>query len=231
MYGQGTAPPPPPASQAENIGLRVLFTVLPLITLGFGAWGSMLRLAMLLKRTHDWVLLAVSAGLVPIMIVLFANSTDDNDWQINSGAACVLFCMFATPVYFLVVDIRRTGAVARRYLAYQQQMQQQGRQDPRSTNPYSYRSDTGPSAAPGPVQGPISGRPGIPARPPYGYGPAARTPGPAPTPTPSPATPAPMPGPNSAAPPAPPAPGPRMDQVRAELDELSNLLRKEEEGG
>ncbi|MEV6163070.1 hypothetical protein AB0L71_14285 [Streptomyces sp. NPDC052052] len=64
----------------------------------------------------------------------------------------------------------------------------------------------------------------------YGYAPPApmHGPGTAPTPAPAPVS-APVPAP--AAPPVPPAPphrSPRIDQVRAELDELSDYLRKEE---
>ncbi|WP_405762022.1 hypothetical protein [Streptomyces sp. NBC_00045] len=56
-------------------------------------------------------------------------------------------------------------------------------------------------------------------RPAYGYPPVQQTPIPTPTPTPTP-TPNPNPAPGPATP-------PRIGQVRAELDELSELLRKQ----
>ncbi|MET7681921.1 hypothetical protein [Streptomyces sp. NPDC005423] len=73
----------------------------------------------------------------------------------------------------------------------------------------------------------------------YGY-PQAPTPVPAPytapnprqTPPPMPRTPAPQPPANTPPPRPPQRPAPaRIDQVRAELDELSDYLRKHDEGG
>ncbi|MFE5791038.1 hypothetical protein ACFQ8C_00530 [Streptomyces sp. NPDC056503] len=73
----------------------------------------------------------------------------------------------------------------------------------------------------------------------YGYPPAHHaaavtlpSPNPGPSPLPNPyATPTPVPTPPPVAPTTPtnPAHSPRIDQVRAELDELSDLLRKEED--
>jgi hypothetical protein len=72
------------------------------------------------------------------------------------------------------------------------------------------------TAAPAPQPAPYP-----PARPGYGYPPAQPYPAPGPAPTPPP--------PYTPAPPPRPTPA-RIDQVRAELDELSDYLRKHEGG-
>jgi hypothetical protein len=205
MYGPGTAPPQPrPANRGLVIGLRVLFVVLPVVTLGVGAWGSVLRLAVVLRRPLDWLLMPVVAAAGVGGFVLVGVSQDENDWQSNTGAACLLACMVLTPVYFLIVDIlgARRARLSPRAGA------------PMRPNPYAPRHTPGPAprpmpgTVPGPIPGaapgPVPGAPGIPAGPPYGYGQQHR--------------------------PAAPAqpPGPRIHQVRAELDELSDFLRKEE---
>ncbi|MFJ5079708.1 hypothetical protein ACIP8Z_34670 [Streptomyces sp. NPDC088553] len=78
-----------------------------------------------------------------------------------------------------------------------------------------------PSPHPSPQAYPY-GMPGY-ATPGYGYPPAAVTaPGPGPAPSPY----VPVPPPGQAAPPPLPGHAPRIDQVRAELDELSDLLRQ-----
>jgi hypothetical protein len=183
MYGPGTAPPQSrPAGRAVVIGLRVLFAVLPVVTVGLGAWGSVLRLAMARRRRLDWALTPVAVAAATGGFVLLVISPGPDAWQSDVGAAVLLACMFLTPVYFLISDIRGTPP----------------------------RPPSSPTAVPHPPQPYPPHR--IPGAPPYGYG----RPGPG-----APAVPAdPMP-------PAPPA-APRLDQVRAELDELSDFLRKEE---
>ncbi|MEV6649352.1 hypothetical protein [Streptomyces sp. NPDC051219] len=76
-----------------------------------------------------------------------------------------------------------------------------------------------------PPPAPQQSMPMPPPQPGYGYPPRHTAPAPTPTPTPPP-TPAPAPMPPQPQPqhPAPP----RIDQVRAELDELSDYLRREE---
>jgi hypothetical protein len=209
MYGPGTAPPPAP-SRALVIGLRVLFTVLPLVTLGVAAWGSVLRLALMRRRTLDWALLPVVAVLGIGGFILIGVSDEDSA-QSNVGAAGIFVCMLAVPVYFLVADILwssssdANGAVA---------AGSYGRPLP----PHPYAAGTLHGGARGPIPGgpatpSTAGMTGTPGRPQYGYGPQTpHTPHPATTP----ATPAPR---------ATPA---RINQVRAELDELSDYLRKEE---
>lgn len=177
MHGPGY---PPQHGHQPNTGavvtLRVLFSLLPILTCGFLAWGSMLRLALVTRAARDWALLAVSFVLSVSWVVLIGlDPTPDTDgWQGNTGAFGTLITGLATCVYFLVADIRH----------------------------YEKRAAV-PSAQWYP--------PAQPARPAYGY-PPAQAPAPAPLPP--------------QVPPQP-TPPPRIGQVRAELDELSELLRKQ----
>jgi hypothetical protein len=211
MYGPGTAPPQPrPAGRGAVIALRVIFTALPVLSIGLLAWGSMLRLALVRKRPVDWVLLVLSAAIAVVALSLFAISQDDNSWQANTGGTMLVVTLICTPVYFLVMDIRQGGTVL---------VVRPGGPGYAHPGPYPLPAAVAP--------GPIPAAPGAPTmwRPPYGYGqPQAApiaVPRPAPAPAPTPAAPK--------APPAPaPGPAPRLHQVRAELDELSDYLRKEE---
>ncbi|SDN87232.1 hypothetical protein [Actinacidiphila guanduensis] len=231
MYGPGqAAAPPKPANSSVAVLLRVVFTVLPIVSLGFLAWGGMLYLAVLGRRTLDWLVLAVTAGMGAIAFVCFAVSDDDNDWQANTGGGLIITCMFAGAIYFLAADIRRRGPDRRKAwppagtgIGYP------------AANPYA----TGLGMPLGPATGsagPIGPQPGYP----HGGYPVAGPVTPA-----TPATPVPGPAlaqphhqpPQPAVPPisgaaAGPPPGPRkIDQVRAELDELSDYLRKERDQG
>jgi hypothetical protein len=203
MYGSGQALPQPKATRpGVVIVLRVFLTVLPIISLSLLAWVPMLRLAIQCKRTLDWLMLAIAAGMAIVGFACFGFSDDDNDWQANTGTALLLICMFGSAVYFLVADILRVRG----------QLPAPWPAGPAYGQHHPYATGLGIPGAPG--------RPG--PRPQQGY-PAPR----------SYTAPAPIPGrtpPPPAAPPAAPTPppAPRIDQVRAELDELSDYLRKEE---
>ncbi|MFB7469061.1 hypothetical protein [Streptomyces sp. NPDC056224] len=176
MHGPGY--PPQHGHQPGNgtvVTLRVLFSLLPILSCGFLAWASMLRLAIVTRATRDWMLLGLSAVLsVSWLVLIGLDPTPDTDgWQGNTGAFGTLLTGLATCVYFLVADIRH----------------------------YERRAAV-PTAQWYPAQ---------PARPAYGY-PPAQAPAPAPLPP--------------QVPPQP-TPPPRIGQVRAELDELSELLRKQ----
>ncbi|WP_405582409.1 hypothetical protein [Streptomyces sp. NBC_01190] len=243
MYGPGTAPPPlrPAGRAAVVIGLRVLFTVLPAITLGIAAWGSVLWLAVRFRRPLDWVLVPFVAAIAITAFVLIGQAEDENSTQSNIGGGCLMFCMFAVPVYFLVVDLQQSSK-ARRLAGGAEPF---GRQQPyfagpvpgtvagpvpgTVTGPVPGRiSGQMPGRVPGRTAGPIPGAPvgrtntgGTTGREAYGY---PQQPRPH-----RPPAPAGLPGPP--VPPVPQAgpPHPRISQVRAELDELSDYLRKEED--
>lgn len=205
MHGPGLPPQHgPQPSTAGVVTLRVLFMLLPLLSCGFLAWGTMLRLALVTRKARDWTLLAASCVLAVGWVALIgADPTPDTSgWQGNLGAFGTIATGLATCVYFLVADIRHYEARAASALA-----------------------------GPGhwyPAPAPVQASPYAPPRqaPGYGYPPvppqatAQTAPQhPAPTPVPAPAA--------EPTPPPTPAPQPRIGQVRAELDELSELLRQQ----
>ncbi|NXY99253.1 hypothetical protein HYE82_33725 [Streptomyces sp. BR123] len=200
MHGPGLPPQQgPQPSSGGVVALRVLFALLPVLSCNFLGWASMLRLAILTRRTTDWVLLGANFALTVVWVLVFdADKTPNTDgWQSDLGAFGLIFTSFVTCIYFLVADIRHHErlAAARTAAWY-----------PAQPAPYVSPQQTQPS------------QPG------YGY-PQAQT---------QPMQPRlqaqPMPQPPQAQPQAP-APGPvtppRIGQVRAELDELSELLRKQ----
>ncbi|MGW6567264.1 hypothetical protein [Streptomyces sp. NPDC054975] len=173
------------------IVLRVLFALLPVFSIGFLTWGTMIRLAVVTRRALDWVLCGVSAAVMITGLALMP--TDIETTQADIAMGLVLLNAVAFTVYFLIVDIRhdkvRLGAVAPA-AAY---------------HPYGATVPRHQAGYVPPVQAqPVPQQPPVP----------------------------PQPQPQPVVPPQPtdrPAPAnPRLDQVRAELDELSNLLRKDE---
>ncbi|MEU7066525.1 hypothetical protein ACIGQE_22805 [Streptomyces sp. NPDC053429] len=193
MHAPGIPPQHHHRPSTEGVvALRVLFALLPVLSCGFLAWGTMLRLAIVTRATRDWTLLALSCLLSVASVALIgADPTPDTSgWQGNAGAGIILLTGFATCVYFLVADIRhhekRAAAPAAHWYAAQ--------------NP----------TYPGPQQQ---------TTPAYGY-PPVQPPVQSPAQTPLPTPPPPQVPPQ-------PTPPPRIGQVRAELDELSELLRKQ----
>ncbi|MFJ9646626.1 hypothetical protein [Streptomyces sp. NPDC101206] len=201
MHGPGLPPQHGPQPTSGGVvALRVLFALIPVLSCGFLGWAALLRLAILTRRTADWVLLVVNFLLTVGWIALIgADPTPDTDgWQGNTGALGVICTGVVTCIYFLVADIRHYENRAARAAAW-------------------YPSQSAPYVPPQQTQ---------PSQPGYGY-PQAQTqpmqprlqtrPIP-PQPQSQPQTPAPGPGPVNP---------PRIGQVRAELDELSELLRKQ----
>ncbi|MDA5278996.1 hypothetical protein ACWGHM_35090 [Streptomyces sp. NPDC054904] len=196
MHAPGIPPQQGPhghrPTSSTVVTLRVLFAVLPVISCGFLAWGAMLRLALVTRKTRDWVLLVVS-GVLAVVWMTFIQidpTAETNGWQGNLGAGGSILTGFATCVYFLIADIKHNEALAAA-----------------GPVPGWY-----PQAAPQP---PYMPPPQQQTNPAYGY-PPAHTPVPAPAPR------------VPQAPHNPPqaTPPPRIGQVRAELDELSELLRR-----
>jgi hypothetical protein len=196
MYGPGPGPAsrtPQQPSTGALVALRVLFVAITVCTCGFGGWAATLRIAVVRRRTLDWVLFGFTL-LVPMVVVLLIGSGDTNEpSDSDTYLVGVLFALAPLIVlYYLVVDIRHFSATSR------------------------------PLIAPGPYASPVP--PGATPPRPYGYG---YPPGPANAPTHTPThTPPPM-----APPVTPDQSHPRIDQVRAELDELSDLLRKNPDQG
>ncbi|MGH4029848.1 hypothetical protein ACQB60_13025 [Actinomycetota bacterium Odt1-20B] len=207
MHGPGYAQPHPPApSGGTHVTLRVVFVVLAVITCGLAAWAPLLRLAVVTRKAHDWVLFGLVAALDGTALVLIAVDPGDDEFtgSGNAGMAIMVCTMFAAVIYYLVADIRHFGRLAL------QQAQFMG---------YASGAQAHPQAQPS-----------------YGYPPQQPAPGPAPvhfqqtqTHPQQPPRPEPQQGPHTPPPPARPAPA-RIHQVRAELDELSDYLRKQEGG-
>jgi hypothetical protein len=211
------------------IWLRVLFTALPVLSLGFFAWGSLLRLALVRKNALDWALMAIDAVLIICAYIMVGMASDDGSWQSNVGTMSVLVVMFGTPAYFLIADIRFWSAVPQGYAMPPGPPAGYMAQSPYSTG-YGPMGGGIPRPAPMPQQGPMPQQTPVPNQNPM----ARQTPVPHSTPVPN-QTPVP---PRTGVPPQTSMPSsgsagtqpqpPRIDQVRAELDELSDYLRKEE---
>ncbi|MGW0856265.1 hypothetical protein [Streptomyces sp. NPDC002690] len=220
MHGYGYPPELPPArpSSATLTALRVVFVALTVLSCGLLAWAAMLRLAIVTRRPRDWVLFVVSIALVVGFCAFLGTVPSDEDAELTDGQAVVVLLWIlvtfgGVPWYYLHQDIRHFGP----------------------NGPNGPRAAGARPAVGYPVANPAQG---------YGYPPAVPQPpvyG-APPVTPHPQGPTP---PYGAVPPQPhqplqqqrptppprrPGPPQRLDQVRAELDELSDYLRKEGEG-
>lgn len=219
MHGPGYAPPQPPRpSTALVVVLRVLFVALPVLSMGFLAWATMLRVACVTRARRDWILFVLSLVVLVVGCVFIGTGGtgkpgDPQTWRSDVGAALMLLSSFGSVGYFLYVDISRF------------QTPSAGPSPTATTAVYGYPpSATAQSYAPAPAPY-YPPQPALYASPP----PAAfgTTPAPAPPPTPAPVPPMPP----SAPTPQPQRPAPaRIDQVRAELDELSDFLRGQDHG-
>lgn len=201
MYAPGQPPTAPRRvpSRAWIVSMRVLFTALAVCSCGMLLWAPLLRLAFVRRRTADWWV--SGAGFVLALTLLLIIGRDGEDAHgVDFVLIPMLFlAMAAAAAYYLVADIRHYTQLTR--------------------------------------QNTLGGH--LPPAPGYAYAPTVpmQTPSVHPLP-PQPYTPQqylqPQPTP-PAHPPQPPAQQPhttpqpqRIDQVRAELDELSDYLRKEE---
>ncbi|OIK24122.1 hypothetical protein [Streptomyces malaysiense] len=202
MQGHGHGQPAKrPPHTAVLVLVRVLFVAAGFLSLGFLAGAMQLRLALVTRRALDWALFAAVLALDAISVALVGSDpTDDVETVRGNVGMCLLFAtLAAATVYYLVAEIRHYGRRAREFAAHR--------------------------PVPAPAPAPAYGYPG-PAVPPY-LPPATPVPSGMPTPPPS-APHTPVPGPPPVVPPSHrPAPA-RIDQVRAELDELSDYLRRQD---
>ncbi|MFI2783327.1 hypothetical protein [Streptomyces sp. ALB3] len=223
MHGYGYPPeqqPKPSPSSATLVTLRVVFVALALLSCGLLAWAAMLRLAIVTRKQRDWwlfgLVLALDVGLIAYLGSLPEEEEVMTDGQAVITLAWILVVFVGTVTYYLYTEIRHFDPY---------RGPQGGLRGPHGAP----GSHAGPYGArhPGPPSFPSGGYASrqtvtAPRTPSYGYPPAPPQ-GPAPTPPPAstPAVPAqPSDAPRTAAP-------QRLDQVRAELDELSDYLRKE----
>ncbi|MER8009307.1 hypothetical protein [Streptomyces sp. NPDC094149] len=206
MQGPGYAPPPPKRpSTGVLVVLRVIFVAVPILSIGFLAWVATLRAAIVTRRAVDWWVFAASVVVLGTSFAfLSTDHTDDfSSPNGNIGMSILLLNAVACAGYFLYADIRHFSRPGRPAYAGQPPMTP-GYGYPQSSSPFT--AATVPSTT----------------RPPYTPPPMPHTPAP---PVPASHTPVPQPPATAPAPPQRPAPA-RIDQVRAELDELSDYLRK-----
>ncbi|MFG2560530.1 hypothetical protein [Streptomyces sp. NPDC048496] len=215
MYAPGHPPTPPRRvpSRAWIVSMRVLFFALSVCSLGLLLWSPLLRLAFVRRRTSDWWL--TGAGFVFVFVllsILGRDGSDDPTGIDNVLIPLLLVMMVAAPAYYLVADIRHYEQLTKRNFP--------GGYGP-SVPGYGYAPTVpmhvqapAPVPAPMPVQQqPPLRQPMDPVQPPAASPQQYQQPQPPPT----------------AHPQQYPHPRPqRIDQVRAELDELSDYLRKEE---
>ncbi|WP_336321336.1 hypothetical protein [Streptomyces lavendofoliae] len=224
MHGHGYAPPQPgrPAD-GTLVALRTLFVALTVLSCGFLAWAPLLRLAVITREVLDWVLFCVALlSTVGMFVFLWQTVPEDEKQEMSDGSALtflgwMLITILGVTIYYLVAEIRhygRAGAPAAAFV-------------PPGTTGYGY-------PPPAPQAQPAYAQP-VPPRPPHS------TPPPAPVPAlPQQSHPQPQsqphlpPQPQQVPQQTPPRPqvsarptSQRIDQVRAELDELSDLLRRE----
>ncbi|MFD6281159.1 hypothetical protein ACFWFI_37205 [Streptomyces sp. NPDC060209] len=210
MHGYGYPPERRPSPATLNL-LRVVFVTLTVVSCGLLAWGAMLRIAIVTRRSRDWALLAVVFVLNVGLFVFILATPDDpekrTDTQALIGMGWLIGVVAGVIAYYLYTDLRHFG----------------------TEEPYGRYGGPRPGHLPAsaphfpPGYGAYGPHPtaAVPPRG-YGYPPAA-------PPAPDPQVPAPPPG-SPADPPRPAGSPQRMDQVRAELDELSDYLRKEGDG-
>ncbi|MER8030890.1 hypothetical protein ABTZ78_18240 [Streptomyces bauhiniae] len=211
MHGQGAQPPA--RSAGTGVLLRVVLAACALLSCGLFACVPLFRVAYLRGRGSDWLLawagLALGVGGFAVV-----GSLPESDPMSDVALALILMLAIAAAVHFLIVDMRLQtpqGAVPTGYAPPSARTVPSAYGYPNSAAPY-----------------PADRTPAPPA-----YIPNAQPP-----PTPAPPAPAPHTPATGAIPPqpsTPPRPAPaRIDQVRAELDELSDYLRRQDgkpEGG
>lgn len=214
MQGHGYTQPvkqPPPTGWL--VFLRVFFVVISVLSFGLLTWTMMLRLAIVTRKPLDWGLFAASivvefGGLILMGMEPGEQIHTAGGW---TGLALVLGGIVAAIAYYLSADIRHFHQL--RYPGYGAQ------QPPVAAPAYGYPNPRSPYTTTAPQTPPLP-----------------RTPPPSTPHTPIPNTPAPRDAaPHTPVPPPPRRPAPaRIDQVRAELDELSDYLRQHDgnhEGG
>ncbi|MET9966237.1 hypothetical protein ABZZ80_10080 [Streptomyces sp. NPDC006356] len=206
MQGHGYTQPvkqPPPTGWL--VFLRVFFVVISVLSFGLLTWTMMLRLAIVTRKPLDWGLFAASivvefGGLILMGMEPGEEIHTAGGW---TGLALVLGGIVAAIAYYLSADIRHFHQL--RYPGY-------GAQQPPAAAPaYGYPNPRSPYTTTAPRTPPLP-----------------RPPAPHTSHTPIPNTPAPRDAaPHTPVPPPPQRPAPaRIDQVRAELDELSDYLRQ-----
>ncbi|MFH9297367.1 hypothetical protein [Streptomyces sp. NPDC017520] len=188
MHGYGPTPQQQTTSRPSSATLaavRVVFVVVTVLSCGLLGWVAMLRLAIVTRRTRDWVLMAVVVILNMGLFIFIMETPDDPD-EMSDAQALLLFAWLVVVLtgviaYYLYAEIRHYGS-------------------PGAPPPYGAHATVPPAPLP------YQQHPRHPQQSQHPQPNPYTVPTPPPTPTPAPQ---------------------RLDQVRAELDELSDYLRKE----
>ncbi|KUL28965.1 hypothetical protein [Streptomyces regalis] len=201
MQGHGyTQPVKQQPPTGVLVFLRVLFVVISVCSFGLLMWAMMLRLAIVTRKALDWCLFVASIVVEFLGLYLIGSEPGDEIHTPGgwTGLALVLGGLVASIAYYLSADIRHFHQL--RFPGYASQG------PPAPAPAYGYPQPQSPYTATT-----------MPQSPPIPRTPVPQTPVPQ---TPVSQTPVPPP-------PAPQRPAPaRIDQVRAELDELSDYLRQ-----
>ncbi|MFF2505230.1 hypothetical protein ACFVTY_17880 [Streptomyces sp. NPDC058067] len=207
MHGNGYMPPPQRPSEGGQIALRVLFVALAVLSVGFLAWTVLLRLALTTRSRTDWIVFGSVTALQAGTLALLTTDPGVDEfttWRGDVGMTIMMLTLLGVVTYYLIADIRHSRT--RRPAFYGgYAIGYQPQQPPVDRPAYGYPQAPHYASAPTPppVTTPVHAQP-------------TQTAGPGPTPIPAPAPYAPQ--------------AHRIDQVRAELDELSDYLRKQEGG-
>jgi hypothetical protein len=206
-YPQPAKPPPPTGAL---VLVRVLFVGISVFCIGFLAWTMLLRLAIVTRKSLDWGLFVAALAADILSVVLLGSEPGEDVHTAGGylGITLLLGTLVASIAYYLAADIRHFQQL--REAAYAGQPSPAYGYPQPSQPPSPYTATTSPQHTPPPI--------------PHTPVPQQHTPPPMPhTPVPQPPMSTPPPGQR-------PTPA-RIDQVRAELDELSDYLRKHDEGG
>ncbi|CAM5741925.1 Integral membrane protein OS=Streptomyces alboniger OX=132473 GN=CP975_14280 PE=4 SV=1 [Streptomyces alboniger] len=203
MQGHGYAQP---VRQAPPTGLlvflRVLFVVISVMSCGLLMWTMMLRLAVVTRRALDWWLCAVVIVAEALGLYLIGSEPGEEIHTPGgwTGLAFLLGTLVASVSYYLAADVRHFQQI--RFSGYAPQQPSA----PAYGYPQAQTQGQSPYNATTAPQHPAPQHPA--PQHPIPHSSAPRTPVPPP-------------------PPQRPAPA-RIDQVRAELDELSDYLRRQD---
>ncbi|THA66065.1 hypothetical protein E6P78_17010 [Streptomyces sp. A0958] len=228
MYAPGHPPTAPRRvpGRAWIVSMRVLFTVLSVFSLGLLLWTPLLRLAIVRRRAFDWWLTAAGFVFVCVLLPIIGRDGPEGAHGIDDVLIpLLLLAMLGAPAYYLAADIRHYARLTGRG----------GPAIPHATPGYGYMTTV---PVPTPAHGLTGGTPQpYPPHPHQQPRPLPPTRFPQPQPQPQQQHPVPqqqhhpVPQPHPVPQQQHPVPQPhpqRIDQVRAELDELSDYLRKEE---
>lgn len=202
MHGHGYTQPvkqPPPTGWL--VFLRVMFVVISIFSIGLLAWVMLLRLAIVTRKGLDWGLFVAAMAADIVALVLLGIEPGDEVHTAGgwTGMGLLFGTLVACIAYYLAAEVRHFHQL--RYGGFA----------PQPAPAYGYPQAGTPTPSPYTA----ASRPQAPVpQAPVPQAPLSQTPVPQ-TPLPPQAPPA---------PPQRPAPA-RIDQVRAELDELSDYLR------